>query len=93
MVTAVEALKRQEGGNLLVYGSGILVQTLLRRGLVDELRLMVYPLVLGSGKRLFSGEDRLALHLTASRDLGAGVLLLTYEPATGPSPERTPDPT
>ncbi|GGM21431.1 dihydrofolate reductase family protein [Deinococcus aerophilus] len=78
---AVEALKRQAGGNLLVYGSGTLVQTLLRRGLVDELRLMVYPLVLGSGRRLFpGGGDRLALNLIASRDLGAGVLLLTYVP-------------
>ncbi|BDP43898.1 pyrimidine reductase (plasmid) [Deinococcus aetherius] len=86
VATAVEALKRQEGGNLLVYGSGTLVQTLLRHGLVDELRLMVYPLVLGNGKRLFSGGDRLPLHLTASRDLGSGVLLLTYEPATGTSP-------
>lgn len=92
VVAAVEALKQQEGGNLLVYGSGTLVQTLLRYGLVDELRLMVYPLVLGSGKRLFSGGDRLPLNLTATRDLGSGVLLLTYEPTTGPSPERTPGP-
>ncbi len=83
VVAAVEALKRQEGRNLLVYGSGTFVQTLLRHGLVDELRLMVYPLVLGSGKRLFSGGDRLPLNLVASRDLGAGVLLLTYEPTTG----------
>ena len=83
VVAAVAALKRQEGGNLLVYGSGTFVQTLLRHGLVDELRLMVYPLVLGSGKRLFSGGDRLPLNLAASRNLGAGVLLLTYEPTTG----------
>ncbi|WP_019586940.1 dihydrofolate reductase family protein [Deinococcus apachensis] len=88
VVAAVEELKRQEGGNLLVYGSGSLVQTLLRHGLVDELRLMVYPLVLGSGKRLFSGGDRLALNLTASRELGAGVLLLTYQPVA----EGTPGP-
>ena len=80
---AVAALKQQEGRNLLVYGSGTFVQTLLRHGLVDELRLMVYPLVLGSGKRLFSGGDRLPLKLSDSRNLGAGVLLLTYEPATG----------
>ena len=83
VVAAVAALKRQEGQNLLVYGSGTFAQTLLRHGLVDELRLMVYPLVLGSGKRLFSGGDRLPLKLAASRDLGSGVLLLTYEPATG----------
>jgi len=48
---------------------------------------MVYPLVLGSGKRLFSGEDTLPLKLTASRDIGAGVLLLTYEPAMKHQPE------
>ena len=83
VVAVVEALKRQEGQNLLTYGSGTFAQTLLRHGLVDELRLMVYPLVLGSGKRLFSGEDRLPLKLAASRNLGAGVVLLIYEPTTG----------
>ncbi len=89
VVAAVEALKRQEGQNLLVYGSGTFVQTLLRHGLVDELRLMVYPLVLGSGKRLFSGGDRLPLKLAASRDLGAGVLLLTYKPTSAPVDSET----
>lgn len=89
LITAVQTLKRQEGGNLLVYGSGTLARTLLRHGLVDELRLMVYPLVLGSGKRLFSGGDRLPLRLAASRDLGAGVVLLTYEPVAGTPPGRT----
>jgi dihydrofolate reductase len=81
VVAAVEALKRQEGQNLLVYGSGTFVQTLLRHGLVDELRLMVFPIVLGGGKRLFSGGDKLPLKLVTSRNLGAGVMLLTYEPA------------
>ncbi|GAA4006822.1 dihydrofolate reductase family protein [Deinococcus rubellus] len=84
VVTAVKALKRQEGQNLLVYGSGTFVQTLLQHGLVDELRLMIYPIVLGSGKRLFSGGDKLPLNLTASKELGSGVMLLTYEPATAP---------
>lgn len=83
VASAVAALKRQEGRNLLTYGSGTLAQTLLRHGLVDELRLLVYPLVRGRGKRFFSGGDRLPLKLAASRDLGAGVVLLTYEPATG----------
>lgn len=92
VVAAVETLKRQEGRNLLVYGSGTFAQTLLRHGLVDELRLMVYPLVLGNGKRLFSGGDRLSLKLAASRDLGAGVMLLTYEPTTGTSFEPSPGP-
>ena len=82
VVRAVEVLKRQEGRNLLIYGSGTFAQTLLRHGLVDELRLMVYPLVLGMGKRFFSGEDRLPLKLAASRNLGAGVVLLIYKLTT-----------
>jgi dihydrofolate reductase len=80
VVAAVRALKRQQGGSILTYGSGVLTQTLLRHGLVDELRLMIFPLVLGSGKRLFASEDKLPLKLTDSRNLGAGVLLLTYQP-------------
>jgi dihydrofolate reductase len=80
--SAVQALKQQEGQNLLVYGSGTLAQTLLQYGLVDELRLMVYPLVLGSGRRFFPGGLKVPMKLAASRNLGAGVVLLTYEPAT-----------
>ena len=90
--TAVEALKGQEGGPLLVYGSGTFVQTLLRHGLVDELRLMVFPLVLGSGKRLFSGGDRLPMTLVSTRDLGSGILLLTYAPDTAALHQGTPVP-
>ncbi|GHF44751.1 dihydrofolate reductase [Deinococcus metalli] len=80
VVAAVRDLKAQEGGALLVYGSGTLVQTLLRHDLVDELRLMVYPLVLGRGKRLFGEGDPLRLALSSARDLGSGVMLLIYEP-------------
>ena len=80
VVKAVEALKQQEGKNILTYGSGNFAQTLLRHGLVDELRLMVFPLVLGQGKRFFPSEDRLLLQLISSRNLGDGVMLLTYEP-------------
>lgn len=82
IVTAVKALKQQEGQNILVYGSGTLAQTLLNQHLVDELRLMVYPLVRGKGRRFFTGEDKLSLTLRRSRELGAGVVLLIYEPAT-----------
>lgn len=78
VVEAVRSLKRRESGNILTYGSGTFVQTLLRHDLVDELRLMVYPLILGSGKRLFTGGYRLPLELAASRNLGAGVMSLTY---------------
>lgn len=92
VVAAVRALKQQDGGQLLVYGSGTFVQTLLRHGLVDELRLMVFPLVLGSGKRLFMGGDRLPLTLVSSRDLGAGVMLLTYGPAPASHDEQSAGP-
>jgi dihydrofolate reductase len=82
VVAAVNALKQRDGQNILVYGSGTFAQTLLRHGLVDELRLMVFPVVLGSGKRLFASGDTLPMKLIGSRDLGAGVVLLTYAQAT-----------
>lgn len=78
VVAAVRALKQQGGANLLTYGSGTFAQTLLRHGLVDELRLMVYPLVLGTGRRFFTGGYRLPLELSSAKNLGAGVMLLTY---------------
>ena len=78
VVAAVRVLKQREGGNLLTYGSGTFAQTLLRHGLVDELRLMVYPLVLGTGRRFFTGGYRLPLELSSASNLGAGVMLLTY---------------
>jgi dihydrofolate reductase len=80
VVAAVEGLKRQEGQPILVYGSGTLAQTLLRHNLVDELRLMIFPLVLGNGKRFFSSEDKLPMTLVSSRDLGEGVIILIYKP-------------
>ncbi|MFC4637142.1 dihydrofolate reductase family protein [Deinococcus hohokamensis] len=86
VVTAVRGLKQKEGRPLLTYGSATLAQTLLRAGLVDELRLMVYPVVLGQGRRLFAGDDRLELTLTSSRTLGAGVVLLIYQPTAARQP-------
>jgi dihydrofolate reductase len=81
VAAAVEQLKRQPGGDLLVYGSADLVNELMAHRLVDEYRLMVYPLVLGSGKRLF--RDRIELHylrLVSSRTFPTGIVLLTYVP-------------
>ncbi|RPD46197.1 dihydrofolate reductase [Hymenobacter sediminis] len=80
--TAVSELKQQPGQQLLVYGSGELVRTLLAHDLIDEYRLMVHPLVLGSGQKLFTdGDAATTLQLVASTATASGVLLLTYRPA------------
>jgi dihydrofolate reductase len=78
----VAKLKEQVGGDLLVAGSATLVRTLVDRDLVDELRLMVYPVVLGGGKRLFGDSaSTKAFRLVESRPVGDdGVVILTYEP-------------
>jgi dihydrofolate reductase len=68
----IAKLKRQQGKDITVLGSGELVRSLVRTGLLDELRLMVHPLVMGSGKRLFEdGADRKASPVTAQRPRGA----------------------
>ena len=79
----VSKLREEIDGDILVAGSAQLVQGLIENGLVDELRLMVFPVVLGSGKRLF-GEtsDKHALRLTDSKTVGDGVMIQIYEPAT-----------
>jgi dihydrofolate reductase len=78
----VAKLKQEIDGDIVVHGSGQLVQTLIEHDLVDELRLMVFPVVLGGGKRLF-GEtsDKKPLRLADSRVVGDGVAIVTYEPA------------
>jgi dihydrofolate reductase len=78
----VRKLKDEQDGTLQVPGSAQLVQTLLDNDLVDELRLMVFPVVLGSGKRLF-GEtsDKKRLRLAESRTVGDGVAILIYRRA------------
>jgi dihydrofolate reductase len=77
----VEKLRREQDGDIVVHGSAQLAQTLIEDDLVDELRLMVYPVVLGSGKRLF-GEtsDKKPLRLVDSKVVGDGVSILVYEP-------------
>jgi len=81
VVKEVSKLKQRLKGDIVVHGSAQLVQTLLAHDLVDELRLMVYPVVLGSGKRLFGDGDMKRLRLKDSRTVGDGVLILTYHPA------------
>ena len=81
-VEGIAALKEQDGPELQVHGSGDLVQTLLGHHLVDEFRLWVFPVVLGSGKRLFSGGTvPSGLTLVDSVVSSTGVIIGTYEPA------------
>jgi dihydrofolate reductase len=77
----IAELKRRPGKDITIIGSGALVRSLLRYGLLDELGLMVHPVVLGGGKRLFEDEgDGKALELVDSRTFGTGVVYLTYRP-------------
>jgi dihydrofolate reductase len=77
----VAKLKQEVDGVILVAGSARLVQALVENDLVDELRLMVFPVLLGEGKRLFGGvSEKKPLRLVGSRELGDGIALLTYEP-------------
>jgi dihydrofolate reductase len=75
-------LKQQPGKNISVVGSGALIRSLLREGLLDELRLLVHPIVVGHGKRLFpDGSEQRPLELVESKTFANGVLYLTYRPA------------
>ena len=78
----VAKLKQEQDGEIVVHGSPRLVQTLFEHDLVDELRLMVFPVVLGTGKRLF-GEtsDKKPLRLVDSKVVGDGVVILIFRPA------------
>jgi len=79
----ISKLKESIDGDLLVAGSGQLVQALLEHDLIDELHLMVFPVVLGQGKRLFGAtSDKKRLRLASSKIVGDGVAVLIYKPAT-----------
>src|SRR6478609_2115740 len=78
----VAALRDTYAGDILVAGSGQLVAGLLRAELVDEIRLMVFPIVLGSGRRLFDGAPATRFALSSARQVGPdGVAILTYQPS------------
>jgi dihydrofolate reductase len=80
VVNQVSKLKQELDGEIVVYASCQLVRTLMEHGLVDELRLMVYPVVLGSGERLFGKtSDKKSMRLLDTRTIGDGLALLTYE--------------
>jgi dihydrofolate reductase len=82
IATEVAKLKQQPGNELQVHGSGGLAQTLIEHDLIDEYRLLLFPVHLGSGKKLFrEGARAAALRLTHSTTTSTGVIIATYEPA------------
>lgn len=83
VVEEVTRLKQQPGQNILIAGSGQLIQTLARHNLVDDYYLLVYPVVLGSGKRLFRDDTEAVLKLVETRSYASGVALLHYQSAAG----------
>jgi dihydrofolate reductase len=86
VVEAVAELKRRPGLELQVHGSGNLAQTLIQHGLVDEYRLLTYPVVLGAGRRLFAdGARPAAVRLVESRTTSTGVTIGIYEAAGEPT--------
>ena len=81
LATEVARLKAQPGEDLLIYGSGDLVDELTRLGLIDEYRLMIHPVIVGAGKRLFNGRASTTLHLVDTISTATGVVVLTYTTA------------
>jgi dihydrofolate reductase len=81
VVQEVSKLKQQVNGDIVVYGSGRLVHTLMEHDLVDELRLMTYPFVVGAGDRLFGETSGVKpLRLVDTHTVGDGLVFLTYQP-------------
>ncbi len=80
VVQEIAKLKQQDGRDIVVHGSATLVQTLIQHDLVDSLRLLVYPVVLGKGKRLFQAETSATLKLVDARSFSSGVATLIYAP-------------
>jgi dihydrofolate reductase len=82
LATEIAKLKDQPGQDLLVYGSGDLVDELTRLGLIDEYRLMIHPVIVGTGKRIFNGDTPTTLRLVDTITTDTGVVVLTYVTAT-----------
>lgn len=81
VLTEIKQLKAEDGENLVVHGSGTLARWLMQHDLVDSYRLLVYPVVLGEGKRLFDEGVTATLKLVDSRTFSSGATALIYEPA------------
>ena len=81
VVEETRALKQQPGKDVLIFGSGDLVNTLMGHDLIDEYRLMVFPVVVGGGKRLFGeGSATKTLELMDTKTFGSGVVVFSYGP-------------
>lgn len=78
VVEAVRALKAQPGKSILIDGSSVLIQTLAQHDLIDEYRLLIYPLILGGGKKIFPDGMRRDLRLVAAKPMPTGVTLMHY---------------
>jgi dihydrofolate reductase len=81
VVDEITKLKQQDGNNITVHGSGRLIQTLMQHDLVDSIRLLVYPVVLGKGQRLFEEGTTAKLKLVESKSFSSGVVGIIYQPA------------
>jgi dihydrofolate reductase len=80
VVAEVAKLKQQEGQNLLIYGHGLLGETLLKHHLLDMLGLTIHPLVIGQGRHVFQESEKAKLKLVAAKSFPKGIVKLTYEP-------------
>jgi dihydrofolate reductase len=86
VIEGVSKLRQEAEGDIVIHGSAQLVQTLVEAGLIDELRLMVFPVILGTGKRLFGAtSDKKRLRLADSKVVGDGIAILIYQPASATS--------
>jgi dihydrofolate reductase len=79
IATEAAKLKQQDGKDLVVYGHGLLARTLLEQGLLDELKLWIHPLFVGRGDRLFREGAKMKMNLVATKTLGTGVVVVTYQ--------------
>lgn len=80
VVEAMQKLKQEDGKDILVYGSSVLSDTLLKHGLVDSVRFLMYPVIVGEGQKFFKDGTDAKLKLVSSQTLSGGVLALVYEP-------------
>lgn len=80
IIEEITKLKEEDGSDMIVHGSATLAQTLIKHDLVDQIRLLVYPVVLGKGKRLFDEDTTASFKLLETRAFSSGVVALIYEP-------------